>query len=184
MQPDHDAYAASMLPSADCESAATTGGALVQALGESEARLADAMLAASGSTDRRPPMPGWQASKRVEATVRHPTTNIVSGRQLRAARVLAGLTRAQLAQQAGFHERACRYWEARGDDPPTTTPSFAGKAALPLPWRTIDRPKTVEGRARIAEAQRRRWRAFRAAKPTSSRSHERSKISSIKSGRC
>jgi DNA-binding XRE family transcriptional regulator len=52
--------------------------------------------------------------------MRNPTTNIVSGRQLRAARVLAGLTQAQLARQAGFHERACRYWEARGDDPPTT----------------------------------------------------------------
>jgi hypothetical protein len=38
--------------------------------------------------------------------MRQPTTNIVSGRQLRAARVLTGLTQAQLAQQAGFHERA------------------------------------------------------------------------------
>ena len=28
-------------------------------------------------------------------------------------------------------------------------------------------PKTAEGRARIAEAQRRRWRVFRAAKPSS-----------------
>ena len=55
--------------------------------------------------------------------MRQPTTNIDSGRQLRAARVLAGLTQAQLAQQAGFHERACRYWEAQGDDPPTSTPS-------------------------------------------------------------
>jgi len=34
--------------------------------------------------------------------MRNPTSNIVSGRQLRAARVLAGLTQAQLAQQAGF----------------------------------------------------------------------------------
>ena len=61
-----------------------------------------------------------------------PTTNIVSGRQLRAARVLAGLTLAQLAQQAGFHERACRYWEARGDDPPTTTPSSLAKIEAAL----------------------------------------------------
>src|SRR4051794_7273366 len=66
--------------------------------------------------------------------MRRPTTNIVSGWQLRAARVLAGLTQAQLAQQAGFHERACRYWEARGNDPPTTTPSSLAKieAALGL----------------------------------------------------
>jgi transcriptional regulator with XRE-family HTH domain len=55
------------------------------------------------------------------------TSNIVSGRQLRAARVLAGLTQAQLAQQAGFHERACRYWEAQGDNPPTSTPSSLAK---------------------------------------------------------
>jgi transcriptional regulator with XRE-family HTH domain len=64
--------------------------------------------------------------------MRQPTTNIVSGRQLRAARVLAGLTQAQLAQQAGFHERACRYWEARGDDPPTTTPSSLAKIEAAL----------------------------------------------------
>ena len=64
--------------------------------------------------------------------MRQPTTNIDSGRQLRAARVLAGLTQAQLAQQAGFHERACRYWEARGDDPPTTTPSSLAKIEAAL----------------------------------------------------
>src|SRR5260370_27709270 len=35
-------------------------------------------------------------------------------------------------QQAGFHERACRYWEARGDDPPTTTPSSLAKIEAAL----------------------------------------------------
>jgi DNA-binding transcriptional regulator YiaG len=48
------------------------------------------------------------------------TPSIVSGRQIRAARVLAGLTQAQFAAKAAFHERACRYWEARGDGPPTS----------------------------------------------------------------
>src|SRR5262245_48950122 len=60
------------------------------------------------------------------------TSNIVSGRQLRAARVLAGLTQKELAVQAGFHERACRYWEARGDAPPTTTPSSLEKIEAAL----------------------------------------------------
>jgi len=62
----------------------------------------------------------------------NPISNIVSGRQLRAARVLAGLTQAQLALQAGFGERACRYWESRGDDPPTTTPSSLAKIEAAL----------------------------------------------------
>ena len=48
------------------------------------------------------------------------TLNIVSGRQLRAARVLAGLTQARLSAEAGFNPRACRYWEGRADNPPTT----------------------------------------------------------------
>ena len=38
--------------------------------------------------------------------------NIVSSRQLRAARSL----------EAGFNPRACRYWEGRSDELPTSTP--------------------------------------------------------------
>ena len=49
-------------------------------------------------------------------------SNLVSGRQLRAARMLAGLTQVELSLAAGFKRRACRYWEGRGDHPPTTTP--------------------------------------------------------------
>jgi len=64
--------------------------------------------------------------------MKNSTSNIVSGRQLRAARVLAGLTQAQLAQQAGFHVRACRYWEAQGDDPPTSIPSSLAKIEAAL----------------------------------------------------
>jgi DNA-binding XRE family transcriptional regulator len=49
-------------------------------------------------------------------------SNIVSGRQLKAARVLCGLTQAELSTEAGFASRACRYWENRGDEPPTSVP--------------------------------------------------------------
>jgi hypothetical protein len=45
--------------------------------------------------------------------------NIVLGRQLRAARVLAGLTQRQLSTEADFNPRACRYWERRGVKLPT-----------------------------------------------------------------
>jgi transcriptional regulator with XRE-family HTH domain len=48
-------------------------------------------------------------------------SNIVSGRQLRAARVLAGLTQKQLAEAVGVHERAARYWELKEDKAPTST---------------------------------------------------------------
>ena len=40
-------------------------------------------------------------------------SNIITGRQLRAARILAGLTQKQLAQAVGVHERAARYWELK-----------------------------------------------------------------------
>ncbi len=50
-------------------------------------------------------------------------SNITTGRQLRAARILAGLTQKQLAQAVGVHERAARYWELKEDKAPTSTPS-------------------------------------------------------------
>jgi transcriptional regulator with XRE-family HTH domain len=48
-------------------------------------------------------------------------SNIVTGRQLRAARILAGLTQKQLAQAVGVHERAARYWELKENKLPTST---------------------------------------------------------------
>jgi transcriptional regulator with XRE-family HTH domain len=48
-------------------------------------------------------------------------SNIVTGRQLRAARILAGLTQRQLAQAVGVHERAARYWELKENKLPTLT---------------------------------------------------------------
>ena len=49
-------------------------------------------------------------------------SNIITGRQLRAARILAGLTQRQLAQAVGVHERAARYWELKENKAPTSTP--------------------------------------------------------------
>jgi hypothetical protein len=49
-------------------------------------------------------------------------SNIVSGRQLRAARTLAGLTQSELSTEAGFAARACGYWESRGHNLPTNVP--------------------------------------------------------------
>jgi len=54
-------------------------------------------------------------------------SNIVTGRQLRAARILAGLTQRQLAQEVGVHERAARYWELKENKLPTSTPSSLEK---------------------------------------------------------
>ena len=51
------------------------------------------------------------------------TEGLQAGRQLRAARVMAGLTQRELAMQAGFSERAARWWEGRSDLPPSSVPS-------------------------------------------------------------
>src|SRR5262249_16209278 len=50
-------------------------------------------------------------------------SNIVSGRQIRAARMLVGLTQADLARAAGCHPRSVRYWENKGSNPPTNVAS-------------------------------------------------------------
>jgi transcriptional regulator with XRE-family HTH domain len=54
-------------------------------------------------------------------------SNIITGRQLRAARILAGLTQRQLAQAVGVHERAARYWELKENKAPTSTLEFLEK---------------------------------------------------------
>jgi transcriptional regulator with XRE-family HTH domain len=59
-------------------------------------------------------------------------SNIVSGRQLRAARILAGLTQRQFAEAVGVHERAARYWELKQDNVPTSTPSSLEKIEAAL----------------------------------------------------
>jgi transcriptional regulator with XRE-family HTH domain len=54
-------------------------------------------------------------------------SNIVTGRQLRAARILAGLTQKELAEAVGVHERAARYWELKESKSPTSTTSLLEK---------------------------------------------------------
>lgn len=55
-------------------------------------------------------------------------TNIVTGRQLRAARILAGLSQKQLAVEVGVHERSVRYWEAKENKSPTSSPFLLERA--------------------------------------------------------
>ena len=49
-------------------------------------------------------------------------SNIITGRQLRAARTLAALTQSQLSTEAGFSPRVCRYWESNENKLPTCVP--------------------------------------------------------------
>ena len=51
--------------------------------------------------------------------------NLVTGRQLRAARVLAGLTQRSLGAALGVDERAVRFWERKHDRRPTSAPNDA-----------------------------------------------------------
>jgi DNA-binding transcriptional regulator YiaG len=44
---------------------------------------------------------------------------LVSGRQLKAARALAGLSQRELSLACNLNPKACRYWEGKGDKPPT-----------------------------------------------------------------
>jgi transcriptional regulator with XRE-family HTH domain len=59
-------------------------------------------------------------------------SNLVTGRQLRAARIRAVLTQKQLADAVGVHERAARYRELKGDKAPTSTPSSLSKVEAVL----------------------------------------------------
>jgi len=49
-------------------------------------------------------------------------SDVISGRKLRAVRILAGLTQRQLAQAVGVNERAARYWELKKNKLPASTP--------------------------------------------------------------
>jgi transcriptional regulator with XRE-family HTH domain len=59
-------------------------------------------------------------------------SNIITGRQLRAARILANLTQKQLAQAVGVHERAARYWELKENKLPTSTLDILEKIEVVL----------------------------------------------------
>jgi transcriptional regulator with XRE-family HTH domain len=49
--------------------------------------------------------------------------SLVTGRQLRAARTLAGMTQRDLAAALGINERAVRFWERKRDRRPTSAPN-------------------------------------------------------------
>jgi transcriptional regulator with XRE-family HTH domain len=59
-------------------------------------------------------------------------SNIVTGRQLRAARIFSGLTQQKLAKAVGVHERAVRYWELKENKAPTSTLSLLEKTEAVL----------------------------------------------------
>ena len=61
----------------------------------------------------------------MEIVVAGHSTNLVTGRQLRAARVLAGLTQRTLGAALGVDERAVRFWERKRDRRPTSAPNDA-----------------------------------------------------------
>jgi transcriptional regulator with XRE-family HTH domain len=63
----------------------------------------------------------WSGWRRFED--RQAMSNLVSGRQIRAARMLAGLTQAELARATGCHPRSVRYWESKGNNLPTNVAS-------------------------------------------------------------
>jgi transcriptional regulator with XRE-family HTH domain len=64
-------------------------------------------------------------------------SNLVSGRQLRAARILAGLTQKQFAKAVGVHERAVRYWELKETKLPTAVPDSLEKIQAVLRRRGV-----------------------------------------------
>ena len=70
----------------------------------------------------------------VENTSAVSIMNIVLGRQLRAARELAGLTQRELAIEAGFNPRAAKYWERWPDKLPTRVPETLAAIEQTL-WR-------------------------------------------------
>ena len=49
------------------------------------------------------------------------TSNLVTGRQLRAARVLAGLTQKTLGAALGVDQRSVRFWERKHNRQPTSS---------------------------------------------------------------
>ena len=63
--------------------------------------------------------------------------SIITGRQLRAARILAGLTQKQLAEKVGVNERAARYWELKEHRAPTSTISLLEKVEAVLRDRGV-----------------------------------------------
>jgi transcriptional regulator with XRE-family HTH domain len=58
-----------------------------------------------------------------ESPMAYRSINLVTGRQLRAARTLAGMTQEDLAAALDVNERAVRFWERKHDSRPTSAPN-------------------------------------------------------------
>jgi DNA-binding XRE family transcriptional regulator len=88
-------------------------------MAETSGRRAPPSVFRSGNTsDEREPVAALRGSFYSEGM-----SNLVSGRQIRAARMLAGLTQADLARAVGCHPRSVRFWENKGSNPPTNVAS-------------------------------------------------------------
>jgi transcriptional regulator with XRE-family HTH domain len=72
------------------------------------------------------PLPGYNSHMNDKRTpMAYRSSNLVTGRQLRAGRTLAGMTRRDLAIVLGINERAVRFWERKHDRRPTSAPNDA-----------------------------------------------------------
>ena len=81
-------------------------------------------IAAIGYGSRRLPPPANPAGKTTPMLEPHKhACNLMTGRQLRAARQLAGLTQKSLGAALGIDERAVRFWERRHFTKPTGSPN-------------------------------------------------------------
>jgi DNA-binding transcriptional regulator YiaG len=58
-----------------------------------------------------------------ESPMAYRSNNLITGRQLRAARALAGMTQRDLATALAVNERAVRFWERKHDKRPTSAPN-------------------------------------------------------------
>jgi hypothetical protein len=63
-------------------------------------------------------VPKYLSEPRLPSLHNHPS-NLITGRQLRAARVLAGLTQRTLGAALGVDERQVRFWERRHHSKPS-----------------------------------------------------------------
>jgi DNA-binding XRE family transcriptional regulator len=66
---------------------------------------------------------GSRGMKDNESPMAYRSINLVTGRQLRAARTLAGMTQRDLATVLAVNERAVRFWERKHDRRPTSAPN-------------------------------------------------------------
>jgi DNA-binding transcriptional regulator YiaG len=85
-----------------------------------------------------------------ESPVAYRSNNLVTGRQLRAARTLVGMTQRDLATVLGINERAVRFWERKHDRRPTSAPNDVRIEQALLAHGVILFAKPTPG-ARLAE---------------------------------